>query len=339
MCAHDSPEAARGGLADAHGRRICYIRLSLTDRCNFRCIYCMPPEGQKHIPHAEILTYEELLRFCRISAGLGIGRYKITGGEPLCRKGAVPFISALKQLPGVEQVTLTTNGSLLLHHLDGLSAAGIDGVNVSLDTLSPERYQAITGASLAPGEIVRAIRETQARGIAVKINAVPLMGHNDRDLLPLARFALENGCHLRFIELMPIGRGRAFTGVPDTEIRRRIEKEFGPLTPLGRRIGNGPAEYFSIRGYPGSIGFIAALSKKFCHACNRVRLTAPGYLKVCLHHGMGRGMKPLLRGGASDQDIAEAVAEAVRQKPFSHFFEGAPEPGGPGSFFMNSVGG
>ena len=338
MCGNNLVAAPRNGLTDGHGRRIDYIRLSLTDRCNFRCVYCMPPEGAAHIPHEEILSYEELIRFCRISAALGISRYKITGGEPLCRKGAVSFMRSLKLMPGVEQVTLTTNGALLAGRLDGLAEFGLDGINVSLDTLSSDRYHAITRSGASPEDVLNTLQKAKDRGFSVKINAVPLKGYNDRDILPLARHALENGFHLRFIELMPVGRAGLYEGIPQETIKRDIENRFGPLEPLGKRIGNGPAEHFSVRGHDGSVGFISALSKKFCHSCNRVRLTSSGYLKTCLHHDTGMEIKPLLRGGSTDGEIGRAIIEAVRQKPAAHAFR-KPEEGEATEFTMNSVGG
>ncbi len=327
------------GLADAHGRSIRYMRLSLTDRCNFRCVYCMPPEGLTPLPHAEVLSYEELLRFCRLSAALGISRYKITGGEPLCRKGALDFIHALKTLPGVRQVSLTTNAALLRGALPRLAALGLDGINISLDTLNPKRYRAITASSALPDEAVAALQEARGLGLTVKINAVPVAGYNDGDLVPLARFALEQGCFVRFIELMPVGQARAFAGLSQAQIRRDMEEAFGPLTPLAESIGNGPAEHFTVAGYSGGIGFISALSKKFCRSCNRVRLTAAGFLKVCLHHETGRDMKALLRGNLSDEELARAIRGAIWEKPLAHSFEEASAPGGPRAFFMSSVGG
>ena len=338
MCGNNLAAKSGTGLADGHGRRIDYIRLSLTDRCNFRCVYCMPPEGAAHIPHEEILSYEELTRFCRISAALGISRYKITGGEPLCRKGAVSFMRALKLMPGVKQVTLTTNGALLAERLDELADLGLDGINVSLDTLSGDRYHTITRSVTSPEDVLNTLQKARDRGFSVKINAVPLKGYNDQDIMPLARHALENGFHLRFIELMPVGRAGQYEGIPQETIRRDIENCFGPLLPLGKRIGNGPAEHFSVHGHDGSIGFISALSKKFCHSCNRVRLTSSGYLKTCLHHDTGMEIKPLLRGGSTDEEISRAIIEAVQQKPAAHAFR-KPEEGGVTEFTMNSVGG
>lgn len=327
------------GLFDAHGRKIDYIRLSLTDRCNFRCVYCMPPEGEEHIPHDEILSYEELLRFCRIIARLGISRYKITGGEPFCRKGAVEFIRSLKGLPGVDQTTITTNGVYLARHVDTLAEIGVDGINVSLDSLSQAHFNGITRSRVSVEEITGAMAKAKAKGIRVKINAVPLKSCNEHDLPELTRFALENGYHIRFIELMPVGTGRIYEGIPQESIRAMIEKEFGPLSPLGRIIGNGPAECYRVGMHKGSVGFISAMSKKFCHTCNRIRFTSLGYLKTCLHHNIGTDIKPLLRGSAPDEEIVRAIVEAVDKKPKAHEFSRTQKADEPKSFYMNSVGG
>lgn len=326
-------------LFDSHGRTIDYIRLSLTDRCNFRCVYCMPPQGEEHVPHREILSYEELLRLCRITASLGIGRYKITGGEPLCRKGVIDFIRDLKAIPGVEQTTLTTNGALLAPHVHALADIGVDGINVSLDSLNQEHFSAITRSTVALQGVLEAMALAKKRGIRLKINVVPLRGYNEQDLPELTRFALERGYHIRFIELMPVGAGRIYNGVPQEDIRNMVEARFGPLTPLDRVIGNGPAECHAVAGYRGSVGFISALSKKFCHKCNRVRLTSLGYLKTCLHHNIGVDIKPLLRNKADDSDIAQTIRTAVAQKPKAHEFTRTPPKDDPATFFMNSVGG
>ncbi len=326
-------------LYDAHGRKIDYIRLSLTDRCNFRCVYCMPPEGEPHIPHEEILSYEELLRFCAITAKLGISRYKITGGEPLCRKGAVDFIRALKKLPGVEQTTLTTNGTYLAPHVDNLADIGVNGINVSLDSLNQENFNHITRGKTPVSAIVEAMARAKAKGIRIKLNVVPLQGYNEAELPQLTRFALSRGYHIRFIELMPVGTGKIYNGVSQATIRAMIEKEFGSLHPLGRSIGNGPAECYQVASHPGSVGFISAMSKKFCHSCNRIRFTSLGYLKTCLHHDVGIDLKPLLRGKLPDQSIETAIIQAVAQKPKAHEFSRTALPGEPKNFYMNSVGG
>lgn len=329
----------QAGLYDFHGRKIEYIRLSLTDRCNFRCVYCMPPEGEDHIPHDEILSYEELIRFCAIAARLGISRYKITGGEPFCRKGAVDFIRNLKKLPGVEQTTITTNGAYLARHVDDLADIGVDGVNVSFDTLEQDCFNKITRSKVRVEDIKDAMAAVRAKGIRVKMNAVPLRGYNEDDLPELTRFALEHGYHIRFIELMPVGVGRIYEGVPQEEIREMIEREFGPLAPLGRVIGNGPAECYGVEGRKGSVGFISAMSKKFCHLCNRIRFTSLGYLKTCLHHNIGVDLKPLLRNNAPEAEIEAAIVAAVQKKPKAHEFARSPQESDPQLFYMNSVGG
>lgn len=327
-------------LIDAQGRKIEYLRVSVTDRCNYRCIYCMPPKGQGNIPHAEILSYEELLRLCRLMASMGVSRYKVTGGEPLCRKGVVGFIRSLKGLPGVEQTTLTTNGALLGPVVDPLADLGVDGINVSLDTLSQDRYAGMTRGGGEIATVLQAMAAAKARGIRVKVNVVPLMGRNEKDLLDLARFSLERGYHICFIELMPVGRGALYQGVPQEAVRKMLEQAFGPLEPLNRRIGNGPAEYFSVSGLDAGVGFISAVSKKFCSSCNRIRLTSSGFLKTCLHHNIGVDLKPFLRSGATDDDLARLIRDAVDKKPLAHEFdsptllEKRPE-----RFYMNSVGG
>ena len=325
------------GLVDAFGRSINYIRLSLTDRCNFRCVYCMPEQGMPYLPHEQILSYEELLRLCRIFVGLGISRFKVTGGEPLCRRGAAAFIRSLVGLPGVEEVTLTTNGSLLEPHLAALAESGIRSLTFSCDALDPIAFQRISRSAVTPAAIV-ATMETAARlGLRVKINTVPLAGLNDAELVPLARFAMERGYQIRFIELMPVGQGRTYAGIPQTAVMALMEREFGPLSPVQHKTGNGPAVMCSVPGQAGLIGFIAALSHQFCDLCNRVRLTSTGFLKTCLYHKAGVELKALLRGGATDADLAQALQAAVLAKPKGHSFSFTEQA--ESEFFMHSVGG
>ncbi|MDR2800188.1 MAG: GTP 3',8-cyclase MoaA [Desulfovibrio sp.] len=324
-------------LLDSFGRRIDYIRLSITDRCNFRCIYCMPESGEKFIPHKEILSYDEILRLCWLFAGLGVGTFKVTGGEPLARKGAVNFIRALKSLPGVKQVTLTSNGVLLAPYVEELARIGLGGLNISLNSLRPDNYRAISRAQAGPDEAVRAMDLAQRAGIKVKINVVPMRGRNEEDLEDLTRFALTRGYILRFIEVMPVGLGQTQQGIAPEKTKRMIEERFGRLTPVGERLGNGPAEHWRVEGYGGGVGFISALSDKFCVRCNRVRLTSTGFLKSCLHHNTGVELKPLLRLGADDAALVKAITEAVRQKPAAHAFAQDERKTPP--FLMNSVGG
>jgi cyclic pyranopterin phosphate synthase len=314
-----------------------YARLSLTDRCNFRCIYCMPHEGVPFISHAQILSYEEILHICGIMTSLGITRFKITGGEPLCRKGAVGFIRDLARLPGVAEVTLTTNGAFLEPHLEDLAKSGLRGVTFSCDAFVQETFAVIARTSTVLDTVKHAMERTAALGLRVKINTVPLKGYNDEQLVPLARFALERGYHIRFIELMPVGNGRALSGVPQKELFASMEREFGALKRVRERTGNGPAVVYSVAGYAGRIGFIAAISERFCDSCNRVRLTSTGFLKTCLCHDAGVDLRTPARNGASDEDLRAMILKTVVDKPAGHaFFFTA---NGEKDFFMNSVGG
>lgn len=332
-----SPASGEPVLRDGFGRRIEYARLSLTDRCNFRCIYCMPHEGLPSIPHEQIISYEEMLRLSGIMASLGITRFKVTGGEPLCRKGSIGFIRNLAALPGVAEVTLTTNGALLEPHLDELAESGLRSVTFSCDAFNQETFAAIARTNAALDDIKAAMARAASLGLRVKMNTVPLLGYNDKQLVPLARFALEKGYHIRFIELMPVGNARTLAGVPQEELFAAMEREFGPLERVRERTGNGPAVVYRAGGYSGSIGFIAALSGRFCASCNRVRLTSTGFLKTCLCHDAGVNLRTPLRGGANDSDLRTAILEAVAAKPSGHTFSFADT--GEKGFFMNSVGG
>ena len=331
-------------LPDPLGRQIDYIRLSVTDRCNFRCVYCMPPEGVPSIPHTEILSFEEFLRFCRISAGLGISRYKITGGEPLCRKGVLSFIGSLKALHGVEQVTLTTNAVLLETALEKLGQAAQsclpDCINVSLDTLSPRLFSEITRSTTPVEAVTSAIIRARSLGFPVKINVVPGAGQGPEDIISLTRFALDHDVHIRFIEIMPIGDSKDHRGLSQEAIYNALSGHFGPLAPLSPDLpplGNGPAVYHAVQGHTARVGFISAVSHKFCSTCNRIRLTSQGFLKTCLQHEHGVSIKPLLRNNASDDDIRQAIITAVRNKPVGHTFADISRKGT--SFYMSNIGG
>ena len=325
------------GLSDGFGRRIDYLRLSLTDRCNFRCIYCMPHGGLPFTPHEEIVSYEDMLRLCGIMASLGISRFKVTGGEPLCRKGAAGFIRNLAALPGAAEVTLTTNGSLLEPYCEQLAGSGLRAVTFSCDALDPRVFARIARTDISLAAVLRAMERAADLGLRVKINTVPLQGHNDGQLVPLASFALERGYHIRFIELMPVGLGKTLRGLPQEEVFAVMEREFGRLEPATEKTGNGPAVVYSARGYPGRIGFIAALSGRFCGACNRMRLTSTGFLKSCLCHSLGADLRAPLRQGASDEDVRRIILETVANKPAGHTFSFTGKE--KNVFYMNTVGG
>jgi cyclic pyranopterin phosphate synthase len=305
-------------MVDPFGRTLDYLRVSVTDRCNLRCVYCMPPSGVESKPHDSILRFEETLRLCTIFASLGIRRIKVTGGEPLVRRGIAPFIQSLKDLPGIERVSLTTNGLLLNSYLD--EGAGIpDAVNISLDTLDRERFKKIT---LHDGldVVLKAIENTLEKSIPLKINCVPIRGLNEADLVPLAALAKEKNIAVRFIELMPIGYSGGLEPVPGSEVYRLLENAFGPLRPFTGIPGGGPARYYSADGFTGKIGFISPLSHGFCETCNRLRLSSEGVLKPCLSSDLGKDLRGPLRAGASDEELIRAIRGLVSQKPKSHNF-------------------
>ena len=305
-------------MYDQYNRKIDYLRISLTDRCNLHCRYCQP-EVSEHVPHNEILRYEELLRICRAALQLGIRKFKITGGEPLLRKGCIDFIASLKQLDGVEQVTLTTNGTLLAQQLPELIKAGADSINVSLDTLDAAYYKELTGGSL--GNVLQALQELQAAGIPFKLNCVPLAETGLSDIMQLLKLAHRYNAPLRFIELMPLDCNADLKGLSGSEIRSQLEQAGLALQPDAQRYGNGPASYWRISGYAMPVGFIEPLHNKFCAVCNRVRLTSVGMLKPCLYCNEGMNLKRLLRDGGSDADLLQAMQEIIYAKPAGHSFD------------------
>ncbi len=306
-------------MIDGFGRTIDYLRISVTDKCNLRCKYCMPEGGIELIPHEELLSLEELYRVVRIMEKLGIKKVRFTGGEPLVRKNLIKLIEDVGKLPGIEEIAMTTNGVLLADRAAELKKAGLTGVNISLDTLDRERFQDITGVD-AEDSVCRAIRRAREEDLKVKINCVPCRELNEEDVVSLAALAMWNAVDVRYIELMPLGCGKHFHGIPSDEILEKLEIQYGKATPIAVRCGNGPANYYQFEGFEGRIGFISPMSHKFCSECNRVRLTAEGKLKLCLHYDTGIELKPLLRGGYSDAQIREVILEEVNRKPKSHSF-------------------
>lgn len=308
-------------MKDARSRKIEYLRISVTDRCNFRCIYCMPEEGIEAMTHDEVLSFEEIVTICRIMAKLGIRKVKLTGGEPLVRKNFTALVRSIKAIPGIEEITLTTNGLLLLDQLEELVAAGISAINISLDTLDRERFKKITRVD-GLEKVVKAIKKAaECKGLrTVKINALIAKGLNEEDIIGLSAFAKEQPVHVRFIELMPIGLGRNLKGMTKEEIREVIEKAYGPMTAFDKQLGNGPSKYYSLPGFKGKIGFISALSECFCEDCNRVRLTSDGFLKLCLHSTKGMDLKSLLRSGMGEEEIKHRIEKTIEGKPEKHHF-------------------
>ena len=308
-------------LTDPFGRTIDYLRLSVTDRCNLRCLYCMPGKGIDRLSHAEVLRFEELLRICRILAGMGIGTVRVTGGEPLVRKGVTGFVGELKASAGINRVTMTSNGVLLGEYLQTLASAGLDAVNISLDTLDNGRFRHMTGG-VGPGGILPAVDMALALGLEVKINCVPMRGFNEKDIAPLAGLARDRNMAVRFIELMPLGAAAKMQPLPVDDVVNIIENAFGPLTASAVKPGSGPAVYHTLPGFAGHIGIIGALSRGFCENCNRLRLTSAGVLKPCLSSDLGVDLRRLVRDNASDKEIEGAVLELVGKKPAGHSFGG-----------------
>ena len=308
-------------MTDNFGRNIDYIRISVTDRCNLRCVYCMPEEGVESIPHNVILKFDEILRICRILAKNGLKKVKITGGEPLVRRGVANLIKQIKDIEGIESVTITTNGVLLAEQYHNLVGAGVDSITVSLDTMDREKYAQLTRRD----EIARVLKgielaqkENQTR---LKINTVPVYGLDEKDIISLVQFAKDHETDVRFIEVMPIGSGDNFDTVTEEDLRRVIEKHFGPLTLYSEKRGNGPSVHYSLEGFKGKIGFISAVSHKFCDKCNRVRLTADGHLKACLQFEAGVDLKPTLRDCSTDKQLEEELLKGIANKPQSHRFD------------------
>jgi GTP 3',8-cyclase len=304
-------------MKDKTGRLIDYMRISITDRCNLRCVYCMPPDGVESLGHEEILRFEEILKVVSTAVSLGINKIKITGGEPLVRKGAVDLIQRIKQLEGIQAVTLTTNGILFSECAEELRQAGLDGVNFSLDSVDTPVYRSITGTDAAD-KVLQSVELACSMGFKTKVNCVPIRGMNDCKLEEVAFLAKRLPVDVRYIELMPIGLGKGFEGVGNKEILQMLTQAFGQPILTEERRGNGPAVYYDFPDFMGKIGFISAISSGFCGGCNRVRLTSDGFLKGCLCSNRGVALKPLLRGGASTEALGEAIRAAIEEKPQAH---------------------
>lgn len=306
-------------MLDACGRRIDYLRISITDRCNLRCIYCMPENGVSSILHDALLRYEEIVRVVRLMQPLGVQKVRITGGEPMARRGCLELVRSLHEMGGLSRIAMTTNALLLRGRMREARDKGLTSINISLDTLDPVCYRQMTRlGNVAP--VLDAIDEALTCGLSVKVNAVPIRGMNENDLVSVAALAKDKPLCVRFIELMPVGCGAAFSPIPTDEVLAKMEAAFGALPPDETRHGDGPARYVKPRGFVGSIGFIGAVSHEFCDHCNRVRLTSDGFLKLCLNHSAGLNLRELLRSGASDEQITAAIRDAIQKKPLRHGF-------------------
>jgi cyclic pyranopterin phosphate synthase len=319
------------GISDSFQRPINYLRISVTDRCNLRCVYCMPEEGVALMSHGDILTYEEIYAVAKVAAGMGINKVRLTGGEPLVRMGLTDLVKMLAGIEGIDDLSLTTNGILLTQHAAALKKAGLHRVNVSLDTLRPERFRLITRC----GELedtLKGIAAAHAVGLEpVKINMVVMAGVNDDELIDFARKTIDDGWNARFIEHMPvIDDDPAFSRLFSVkEMRKRIET-LGKLEPCKVDVGNGPAKYFRLPGAKGTIGFITPVTEHFCYQCNRIRLTADGKLRPCLLSEEEVDLKETLRSGASPDEIKRLIEKAIAVKPEKHYLaEGRKQKGRP----------
>lgn len=307
-------------LQDKYQRTISYLRLSVTDRCNLRCIYCMPETGVRFISHGDILTYEEILHLVGLTVQRGIRKVRVTGGEPLVRKGFTGFLERLCRIKGLEEVSLTTNGVLLKECAADIKRCSICRINVSLDSLRPERFERITGKDCLQ-QVWEGIEEAMHMGFdPIKINVVAMKGVNDDEILDFAQLALKHPYHVRFIELMPIGDGNGWR--PEQfmswdEIYDRV-RFIGTLTPVSSGPNDGPAQRYKLDGARGEIGLIGALSHHFCAACNRLRLTAEGTLRGCLFSDQETDLKTPLREGSGDDAILQLIEQTIEDKPKDH---------------------
>jgi cyclic pyranopterin phosphate synthase len=301
-------------------RVINYLRLSVTDRCNLRCMYCMPDGGVDFVPHGSILTYEEILHLVKLSVLHGIRKVRLTGGEPLVRKGFIPFLERLCSLEGLAEITLTTNGVLLKEYAEDIKKCGICRVNISLDSLKPENFFRITGRNYYE-KVWEGIQEAERVGFnPIKINVVAIRGLNDDEILDFARLTFEKPYHIRFIEFMPVGERNAWSYqrfIPADEILDKI-RTLGKLQSVEKNSTDGPAERYRLEGAQGELGLISALSNHFCHKCNRLRLTAEGHLRGCLFSDQEIDLKTPLREGRPDAYLMELLKMAVENKPEGH---------------------
>jgi GTP 3',8-cyclase len=324
-------------MQDHYGHQISYLRVSITDRCNERCAYCMPQELQEWLPRQEILTYEETLRLIRIAAGLGVSKVRITGGEPLTRRGVLDFIRQLPEIRGIGSIGLSTNGTLLAREITpgqtiakALREAAVESINVSLDTLDPAVYSQITGRNFH-AQVLDGIDAAIGAGFdQVKLNAVLMRGRNEDQLLPLIEFAATRNLVLRFIEMMPVSTREVLNEsnfMSVLEAKRFIESVYGSLIPVREFRTNGPASYYQIPGRAQRIGFIGAMTNlHFCENCNKLRLTCDGKLRPCLGSYLEFDIMRPLRAGASDEQLKQFFLDVVERKPREHEFRNNYQP-------------
>ncbi len=314
---------APGVMYDSYGRHLHYLRVSLTDACNLRCVYCMP-EDITFRPAASLLQDEEILTLVQVAASLGVDKIRLTGGEPTVRRGVVELVRAIRAIPGIRRVAMTTNGLKLAELARPLAEAGLDQVNISIDSLNPEKFRRITRRGDLE-KVWRGIEAAEAAGLSpIKINCVVTRGFNDDEVADLARLTLDKPWEVRFIELMPLGSVADFQQeqvVPSRETRARIEAVLGPLTPVPGHNGHDPARPYRLSGARGQVGFISSVTEPFCEGCTRLRLTADGKLRLCLLRDDEVDLLTPLRAGADFATLRRMMAEAAYRKPWGHRLE------------------
>lgn len=316
-------------LFDAFGRKLEYLRLSITDRCNLRCSYCAPQADYSHFQQAEILTFEEIVLISRAFASTGIKKIRLTGGEPLVRRDILSLVRSLKDIPGIQHLCLTTNGVLLKNYAHDLLLAGVNHINVSLDTLDPETFKKITGRDYF-SKVWQGIETLIYEGVEkIKINCVVMKGINDTHISSMAGLASDLPIDVRFIEFMPVGSEsswNASTFMSSGDAKKIIERDLGRLVPCTREQGSGPASLFRIAGWKGRVGFISPLSNHFCASCNRIRMTPDGMLRLCLFSDQEIDIKKRVRSGMSLNELVDFLKEAVLNKPANYTEAGKINP-------------
>jgi len=318
-------------MNDIYQRKINYIRVSVTDRCNLRCIYCMPAKGFHQLARAQVLTYEEIIRLVQLAISCGLSKVRLTGGEPLVRRDIVKLVRSIARLKGLEDLSLTTNGILLDQMAYDLYEAGLRRINISLDSLKREKYKNITGRD-GLDLVLRGVEQARKVGFSpVKINTVVMKGINDDEILDLAKLSLDNPLHLRFIEFMPIGNNQLWREKKYLSCIKikKIIAAYKPLIPTAiegphHSLNNGPAQMFEFKDAPGKIGFISPISNHFCPSCNRIRLTAAGKVRSCLFSNQEIDIRKALRSGKNDEELRQLLIKGIKTKPKEHTINQSP---------------
>lgn len=329
-------------MKDSIDRVIDYLRISITDRCNLRCVYCVDENTFEEMSHSDILTYEEIIRLVQIFVSIGIKNIKITGGEPLVRNGVVELIKSIKSIEGVETLTLTTNGVLLSNYIEELNNAKIDAINISLDSIDKNNYKNITRRDELDKVLLGIKEATKYKNIKIKINTVLLNNytHSKKNIIDIAHLSKDYNIDVRFIELMPISLGKNYKSENEAEILNILKEEYGEYKEYNKKLGNGPAHYYLFENFLGAIGFISAISHSFCNTCNKVRLTSFGLLKTCLGFDDGINLKNLIRiDKADDNTIKEMIIKAIKEKPVRHNFYTTNNIANENTNSMNEIGG